>query len=127
MLKAIKQLLERNAYLIAFLLTAIILYLSLTSVPNSVSIGNKDKVLHSLAYFCLALSWLFAVKQSHQNIFLKLMIILSVIIYGIVIEVLQERLTSNRMMDIYDALANSFGALLALLVFGFLLKQLKSI
>lgn len=44
-----------------------------------------------------------------------LLIVVIAIIYGIIIEVLQGVLTQTREADFYDALANSFGAIVGFL------------
>ena len=128
MLIVIKKLLEGNAYLISFALTATIIYLSLSSLEHiPVKITVSDKFLHSFAYVILTLSWFFAVKKSHQQLRSKLLIVLAVFLFGVIIEILQEKLTDNRMMDYYDVVANSVGILLALSSFNFLLKVYKRI
>lgn len=128
MLTAIKKLLERNAYFISFALTAIIIYLSLSSLKNlPVKISVSDKFLHSLAYVTLTLSWLFAIKKSHQEIRSKLLIAAAIFIFGVTLEILQETITENRAMDYYDVIANTVGILLALSSFSYLLKVYKRI
>ncbi|MFK5878143.1 MAG: VanZ family protein [Flavobacteriaceae bacterium] len=128
MLIAIKKLLERNAYFISFALTAIIIYLSLSSLKHlPVKISVSDKFLHSLAYVTLTLSWFFAIKKSHKQLKSKLYIALAIFIFGGVLEVLQEKLTANRTMEYYDVIANTVGILLALSSFSYLLKVYKRI
>lgn len=40
------------------------------------------------------------------------------ILFGTVIEVLQDTMTSSRALDIYDAFANTLGALFAAMIIG---------
>ena len=128
MLIAIKKLLEHNAYYISFALTAIIIYLSLSSLEHlPVKISVSDKFLHALAYVTLTLSWFFAIKKSHQQLRGKMFIALAVFVFGVVLEILQEKLTENRTMDYYDVMANAVGILLALSSFNYLLKVYKMI
>lgn len=128
MLKPIKKLLEHNAYAFASVLTLIITYLSLSSLSElPIEISTSDKILHGLAYFSLSLSWFFAVKPAHKSIKNKIIIGLAVVIFGVIIEVLQEQLTENRMMDFYDVIANTLGVLVAFSSFNFLLKVYKTI
>ncbi len=125
---AIKKLLERNAYFISFALTAIIIYLSLSSLKYlPVKISVSDKFLHSLAYATLTLSWFFSIKKSHQEIRSKLLIVVVVFLFGVTLEILQGTLTENRTMDYHDVIANTVGILLALSSFSFLLKVYKRI
>jgi VanZ family protein len=119
----IKNLLRANAYLIAISLTLFITYLSLDSFSEiNIPINNSDKFFHSIAYFFLALSWFFAVEKSHSIIKYKIVVVFFVIIFGIIIEVLQSSLTTYRTADYYDIMANSFGILIAMVLFNRLLR-----
>jgi VanZ family protein len=124
----IKNLLQANAYLIATGLTAFIAYLSLDSFSEiNMPIDNFDKVFHSLAYFFLALSWFFAVEKSHSIFKYRIVVAFLVIIFGIIIEVLQSSLTTYRTADYYDIMANSFGILIAMVLFNRLLRLYNTI
>lgn len=81
-----------------------------------VDLPGNDKTIHFLFYFVLTLLWYVALKRKYKNRLLKFLIVGVSIIYGIIIEILQGVLTQNRQADVYDALANSAGAFLALLV-----------
>jgi VanZ family protein len=107
--------LERNAFAIAILLTLFITFISLVSLKGitPIKIENSDKIGHLLAYFVLSFSWFFAVKNKFNNF----LIIILLISYGIIIEVLQEVLTLHRQADFIDVLANSFGVILAHLLY----------
>lgn len=124
----IKNLLQANAYLIAIGLTAFIAYLSLDSFSEiNMPIDNIDKIFHSLAYFFLALSWFFAVEKSHSIFKYRIVVAFLVIIFGIIIEVLQSSLTTYRTADYYDIMANSFGILIAMVLFNRLLRLYNTI
>ncbi|MFT7330126.1 MAG: VanZ family protein [Roseivirga sp.] len=124
----IKNSLQANAYLIAIGLTAFIAYLSLDSFSEiNMPIDNFDKVFHSLAYFFLALSWFFAVQKSHSIFKYRIVVAFLVIIFGIIIEVLQSSLTTYRTADYYDIMANSFGILIAMVLFNRLLRLYNTI
>ncbi len=73
-----------------------------------------DKIYHFIAYsmFTILAYNYFSYKQKKHKI---LYAAVFVIVYGIVIEVLQHVLTSNRTLDAYDVLANSLGVLLAVI------------
>ena len=90
-------------------------------------IDNFDKVFHSLAYFFLALSWFFAVEKSHSIFKYRIVVAFLVIIFGIIIEVLQSSLTTYRTADYYDIMANSFGILIAMVLFNRLLRLYNTI
>jgi VanZ family protein len=124
----IKNSLQANAYLIAIGLTAFIAYLSLDSFSEiNMPIDNIDKIFHSLAYFFLALSWFFAVEKSHSIFKYRIVVAFLVIIFGIIIEVLQSSLTTYRTADYYDIMANSFGILIAMVLFNRLLRLYNTI
>ena len=81
-----------------------------------VDLPGNDKTIHFLFYFVLTLLWYVALERKYKNRLLKFLIAGASVIYGIIIEILQGVLTQNRQADVYDALANSAGAFLALLV-----------
>lgn len=124
MLKPIKQLLQDKLFIIAIAITVFIGYLSLIRVSN-VNMGftfGIDKLYHLFAYFTLGICWLFSFYKKNK---LKYYIVFSCIIYGIVIEVLQSKLTNYRTGDYIDVIANTLGILLALVVFNQILKKIN--
>ena len=128
MLKAIKNLLERSAYLISFFITGLVVYLSLASFSDlNIELKVSDKFLHSFAYLVLTFSWLFAIKKSHSKYSKKLLIGFAVFLFGILIEVLQSSLTSYRHSDYIDIIANTLGISLAIIVFNPVFRIFKTI
>ena len=122
MLKHIKNLLQDKILFIAIFITIAIVYLSLMKVPKfEIHINHLDKWQHSFAYMMLSLSWLFSFSKKNKNI----LIVLSCILFGIIIEILQQTLTNYRTGDYLDVIANSIGVLLGLLVFKQVLKKNK--
>ncbi len=104
--------------------------LSLVRINNipSISAENSDKIYHVIAYFTLSAAWnLFYLNSAKKNTKIKfiLSICASIILFGIVIEVLQELITSYRTFDLKDMLANSIGCVTAAIVFAVLLEKLK--
>ena len=72
--------------------------------------------MHGGAYFGLGLLWMFFFVHNYKNDkFLAKIIAISLAIigFGIFIEVLQDRLTTYRQLDLYDVLANSIGVVSA--------------
>ncbi|MCG1034942.1 VanZ family protein [Polaribacter sp. DS7-9] len=124
MQKPIKSLLTDNLFIVAITITIIIAYLSLMRMPKTevISFGNSDKVYHLIAYFSLSISWLFSFYKKKS---IKLLIIISCVIYGIIIEVLQSILTEYRTGDYKDILANTLGIVLGLLIFNLIIKKIK--
>lgn len=130
MLQDIKKLLERNALLIAIAATLFIGIISLSAVPKmnlGLGIKSGDKYLHFTAYFGLTILWYFALKESVHKKMFKFFVPLAIILYGIILEGLQSGMTTYRTGDIYDAIANTAGVIVALLVFNQLLKWYRTI
>ena len=110
-----KPWLKDKIFIVAFLVTFAILYLSLKKMPNSdINISHLDKVQHSIAYFILSISWLFAFAKKRN----KITIVAACILFGILIEILQQTVTNYRTGDYLDVIANSVGVLLGLLLFN---------
>jgi len=110
MLTRIKNLLERNAYSIAIALTIFITITSLISLKGiktiDITIHNSDKIAHFISYFALTTAWFFALQHILTTQKSKLFLIVLIIFYGILIEALQEGITTHRQADFYDVLAN---------------------
>ena len=125
MLRDIKKLLERNALIIAIVATVFLAILSLSAVPKlNLGLGIKagDKYLHFIAYFGLSLMWYFALKDRINEKIFKIFVPLGLIFYGIILEGLQSGLTTYRTGDVYDALANTAGVIVALILFRKIIK-----
>jgi len=125
MLRDIKKLLERNALIIAIVATVFLAILSLSAVPKlNLGLGIKagDKYLHFIAYFGLSLMWYFALKDRINEKIFKIFVPLGLIFYGIILEGLQSGLTTYRTGDIYDAMANTAGVIVALILFRKIIK-----
>jgi VanZ family protein len=126
MQKLIKLILTSKLPLfLAIACTIFVGFLSLADVsemPN-LEVKNEDKLYHMTAYFVLNTFWLVAlIRYSLLKISFNIIVSLSVIGLGIIIEVLQDKLTSYRTFDYYDILANASGVLLSLICFEFFSK-----
>lgn len=123
MLKRIKVLLQNNLYIIAILLTAGVIFLSLIKMPSTgINIKNVDKFYHSIAYFSLTITWLFTFYKKPEK---KYIIVICCILFGIIIEVLQSTITVYRTGDYLDVIANSIGVIIALVIFNLFLKKIS--
>ncbi|WP_339662074.1 VanZ family protein [uncultured Polaribacter sp.] len=89
---------------------------------TTVKIINIDKVYHSIAYFTLGVIWLFSYYKKPEK---KYLIVICCIIFGIIIEIIQNKLTTYRSGDYLDVIANSCGIFLALLIFNLFSKKKK--
>ena len=73
---------------------------------------NSDKMMHAFMYFLLTLSLVYGmVKKTgvFKNWKVYLVVVSAPIVYGLVMEVLQYFLTSNRQAETADFLANITG------------------
>ncbi len=84
------------------------------------NIPHMDKIVHFIFYFVMVVFGFFALRNDFKRRFslkrIPIWIVLFSIIYGIIIEVLQYTITVDRQGDILDALANSIGAFMGLLL-----------
>jgi VanZ family protein len=128
MQKLIKVLFRDNILFIAISITLFIGYLSLKKIDYlPVQLSHSDKVYHAIAYFLLGLTWLLSFPKSLQKKKLKYAIVISCVIYGIVIEVLQGTLTTYRTASLLDILANIVGVIVAMIIFKQVYKKIVAI
>lgn len=84
-------------------------------VPG-MEVPNLDKAVHFTFYFVAALLGAFALRERTRGKISLLrtlgLVFLSVVIYGIIIEVLQSSITEDRNGDFLDVVANTTGALM---------------
>jgi VanZ family protein len=114
----------------SILVALIILYLSLANahtfdkVSSFITIPNFDKVVHFCMYFGFMSVIIFENRnniKSNGYLFLLGLIPLS---FGILMGILQATLTTTRSGSIFDALANSAGILVSILLWLWL-KPIK--
>lgn len=101
--------------------TLVLTIFSLVHLSDMPSIGYSfdDKIYHGLAYFVFTLiAYNFFRQKRIANAIV--IAVVSVSVFGMVIEVLQYTLTSYRTLDSYDILANTFGALISAVLLKFL-------
>lgn len=122
MLSRIKNLLKDKLLLIAIAITIGLLCLSLIKMPEGgvFEVSNIDKAYHGFAYFTLTIMWLLTFYKTPKK---KYLITVCCIIFGIIIEILQVKLTNYRTGDYFDVIANSLGSILALFVFSLIFKK----
>ncbi|MFN7099733.1 MAG: VanZ family protein [Flavobacterium sp.] len=82
--------------------------------------SHLDKVVHAFFYFVLTflvqLNW----KVNNLNWSSRTQAVVSVVVtilFGVLIEILQETCTASRHADVLDVIANSIGALLSVFAF----------
>ena len=109
-------------YIIALATVSLI---RLNNLPD-VGVSFGDKIFHFLAYALLTLLCFATLSLTFSMEKTRAILIAGVfaIIFGILIEVLQDTMTEFRALDVYDVLANSLGALLASVIL-FLINSLQ--
>lgn len=112
--------LKKTIFLITIAYTIFLTIVSLMRLNNlpDIKISFGDKIFHFIAYAVLTILWSYSFLFSFKFKMKKALLssaILSVF-FGIVIELLQGGMTDYRALDVYDALANTLGVLLALLL-----------
>ena len=91
--------------------------MTLKDLPN-IEISFADKIFHFLAYSLFTVLWYstflntFSFKKSKATGWA----VIFAIFFGIVIEVLQDTMTATRALDVYDAFANTLGALVTAII-----------
>ncbi|MCF6131070.1 VanZ family protein [Flavobacterium wongokense] len=122
--------LKKGLFSLAVGWTVVIAFLCLVKFNDLPSLGftvsSLDKYVHITLHFVFTMLWGFYSRQKWNQIELKriFIVVLFSIGYGILIEILQELVTTTRHADILDVLANFTGAMIAFLTFV-LIKKLK--
>ena len=114
---------KKLVIIVTFCYTLSIAIFSLISSAKLPKLGTNwdDKIFLAFAYLLLVVLWYFA---GHYLKFARPLLVATLfsIIYGIIIEVLQEQFTIARQLDVFDIFANCVGVLIATL--GIVLKKL---
>lgn len=84
---------------------------------------HSDKVMHLVMYAALALLFLFDFKPAHLSEKVNVNLVLWLVLFGIIIEVIQEFMDLGRYFDFLDILANTSGVMIALTGY-FIFKKL---
>lgn len=123
-----KHLLEsKSLFFITILYTIALFVASLIKISDPslpVHFNNADKLFHLCAYLILTVlwQWYYFAKTKSTRLKPYLSICVSTIIFGIIIEILQEKLTTYRSFEYLDIVADTVGALLSILIL-FLFKS----
>ncbi|KXO00387.1 hypothetical protein LS48_02920 [Aequorivita aquimaris] len=90
---------------------------------------EADKIVHILVYFILVNLWMLYLYVSNDYHFEKKWIpilLLSILLYGIIIEIFQGLFTVSRSADILDVVSNLLGSLLGIFFFKIVKQKLKA-
>lgn len=119
----IKRLLgDRSLLFIALCYTCTISVLFFMPSPElpKIQISGADKIIHGFIYFILINMWLlYFYKKMNFRFKAKwvLILLISILLYGIIIEIFQGLFTASRSADIFDIAANFVGSLLGIFFF----------
>ena len=104
---------------IAIFWTLLIAFLCLVQLNDMPSIGvsGADKYVHCAFHFGFTFLWSSYFWKTQKEIVIKTVfkVFLVSVTYGILIEFLQGAFTATRKADILDVLANTIGAILAVI------------
>ncbi len=108
------------------LLIAVVCLVKFTNLPT-IRVSGADKYVHFTLHFVFTMLWgyFFWLKLNEITLTKIAFVVTISLCYGILIEILQETLTTTRHADIFDVLANFSGALTALVLFA-LIKRNKT-
>ena len=112
----------KNFYFwIAFSWTSIIAFLCLESANNlpKIAIHNFDKLVHASFHFVLTFLWFLYFRNKKFQDKVRTAIAKAFLLsfcYGIAIEIAQKLFTTTRSADVFDVLANTIGALIAVFI-----------
>ena len=132
MMPHIKPLLANKPLLLIAILyscfISVLFFIPSQDLPN-IHFSALDKIVHILIYFILVNLWMLYlyIRNGFQfNNKWGLIILLSVLLYGIIIEILQGLLTISRSADIFDVLANLIGSLIGIYFFKSIKNKFKA-
>ncbi len=114
---------------------AFVTWASLSTFPDDdtpdIDIPHFDKVVHFGFYFGAAVLGTFFIRETThgKSPMIKTLVFAAfgAILFGILIEVLQYSFTLDRQGDLFDALANSFGAIVGALAMNWLFSSPKGL
>lgn len=103
--------------------TLVIAFLCLVSFKQlpTIAISGADKYVHFILHLGFTVLWFLHLKKSSSNRNKTLAtVFLASIVYGILTEIAQQLFTTTRKADIFDVMANTSGAIVAvLLIMGY--------
>jgi len=83
---------------------------------DTIDLEHKDKFIHATFYFGFTLLWYLSLKKGVSRAKTRLGVFMFAVGFGILIELFQQFFTSDRSADVQDAIANTCGSAIAILV-----------
>ncbi|MGX7667170.1 VanZ family protein [Flavobacterium pedocola] len=111
----------KKNFLLAFFWTlaiAVACLISTSDVPN-VAVTGFDKIVHLLFYMVFTVLWFLYLKKRFADwsfFVTAIVIVVATLLYGTIIELLQDAFTETRKADVLDVLANVAGSLVGVVV-----------
>lgn len=105
-------------------------YLSLSDLSGlgiAIKIPHKDKMAHFVFYFLFCFLWIRYLTYNTIASNHKIKVLITAILYGILMEILQAVMHNHRSSDFYDVIANSIGAFVGYAYTTYLLPNKKHI
>jgi VanZ family protein len=108
-------------FVFALIWTGLIAYFCLirSSAIPAIEIPNLDKCIHTFFHFVFTIVWfLYFRKQLQFEYAIKPLMyaVLFSFVFGILIEILQQTITTTRQADVLDVVANIIGSILAVFI-----------
>lgn len=114
-------------FFIALIYTIVLLYFSLVDISGvlpDTNIKFQDKILHFLAYLVLSVLWgYYVILLKTKNAIIYSF--LATLIFGVILELVQEVVNPLRDYDILDLLANCIGIMFGTVVVIWYNRKLK--
>lgn len=104
------------------LVIAVLCLVSFKKLP-SVKLAEADKYVHAAFHGIFTLLWFAYLRNIASKPLLK--VFLGSLLYGGLIEILQGAFTATRKADFQDIAANTFGALVAVMILLFFRQKRK--
>ncbi len=104
---------------LASLWTIFVAYMCLANFKSlpKIGISYPDKYVHVTFHFVFTILWSFYLQVKNTNRMSSLVkVVIASVIYGGIIEIAQGLFTTTRQADIVDVLANTIGAILAVVM-----------
>lgn len=125
------ELKKTNKYLaLALFWTAVVTVACLASISDvpdvDLGVENADKLVHFTFYAVFAVLWFSYLKMfvtNHKKLYI--LVFSFSVSFGIIIEICQSLFTETRQADVVDAVANTLGTLLGLLLLKFYNNRFK--
>ena len=102
-------------------LLTVINFINLGSIPQ-IGLGFEDKLYHVGAYMVFSFLWGYW-SLLHYGRNTLLIAGLSCLFYGILLEIIQNTVNSNRTFDLLDLLSNCLGVVFGIVIAAFWYKQ----